>query len=179
MSLQKHIEENYERIVAAGDRTYDDIADQAEKDGSPALVSWARGRAAAGCSTSTSTDQLTTAQSVASLNIEQLKDEAKKRSIETKSSWLKQAYIDAIEEFDAEAAKKASAETDGLYADVDDEHLGKLLELRGLSTDGERADLIARLQEADTADGVSTPEELTQLLTLLHEEKAKAAENQK
>lgn len=152
MGLQRHIEENYERIVAAGTRTYKQIADQADKDGAPAVAAWARERAAAAGKDVTPHDQTAATLTYAEMSVKDLTALAVERSIDKKSAWTKQDYVDALEAAD-NAADTTSAD-EGSYAEYSDADIDGLLELRELTPeDGDdRAAKIARLQAADEAE---------------------------
>ncbi|MEP6477844.1 MAG: hypothetical protein ABJB03_00505 [Rhodoglobus sp.] len=149
--MERHIEENYEEIVATGARSFADIADQAARDNSPELEAWARDRAANGG------DQPKTepsAPAYADMLLADLKELVKPRGIEPEAKWLKANYVDALEAKDAEEAqakKTASdaADAEGLYVGIEDDNLRVALSTRNLDDTGDRPDLIARLRADD------------------------------
>lgn len=169
--LPKHIEENYERIVASGDRDYDQIADQADKDGAPAVAAWARAKVAAAGADVTPTDATPAPQAQRQLTIAEMRELLDKLAvahpdlkIDHSKLKLKEELADLLGDSVAAVARKESGSSDAdvdLFESYSDEDLREMLLLRQLDTDGERAELIARLQ-ADETNEATPPEQATE-----------------
>jgi hypothetical protein len=152
MSLPAHIARNYDQFVAAGERTYEQIANQADKDNSPTLAAWARARASEAGVDVTPDNAEPTEKPYAKRTVAELAELVKERGVESKSGWLKNDFVEALETFDAAAVPADPADDEGDYADVSDEDLRDLAKLRELDDSGERAELVVRLKEADAAE---------------------------
>jgi hypothetical protein len=115
MSLPKHIIENYEHFVAAGERTWEQIAEQADKDDAKPLAAYARSRISAESAPAGGTEQ--NGPDYESLTVADLKALAAERGLQIKSTALKNDYVEALAAADAEAeAAKKAAESDGQQA---------------------------------------------------------------
>lgn len=113
MSLPKHIIENYEHFVAAGERTWEQIAEQADKDGAATLAGYARSRISAESAHTTGGAEKD-GPDYESLTVPDLKALATERGLQIKSTALKNDYVEALSAADAEAeAAKKAAESDG------------------------------------------------------------------
>ncbi|NQX36255.1 hypothetical protein [Herbiconiux sp. VKM Ac-2851] len=97
--LDQHIEENYEKFVRDGVRTYEEIAEQATKDGSPALAEWARKRAegAEPAEAHEAANDSEPKGPYEGLSVKELKEIAGKRpEIELKSTDLKEDIVEKL-----------------------------------------------------------------------------------
>jgi len=151
-NIHPHIAANYEQFVADGTRTYEQIAEEAEKDGSPALAAWARSRTEQSDGTDGGSPD-NGEKPLEEHTLAELKTIAQEfPSIEPKSSWVKAAYVDAIDKARTEQAEGARREAEGEYANLSDDDLRDLAGMHDLDVEGDRASLIERLQAADAAE---------------------------
>lgn len=147
--LQPHIEENYNRIVASGDRSYEDLAIQGDREGSPALAAWARAKAAEEGIDVTPREQGPAEKTYADMLVKDLKAIAEKRDDVTPAAgWLRNDYVEALEAADK---VKSTLSTEGVYDGIPDGDILIAAETRELDITGDRADIIARLLADDEA----------------------------
>lgn len=156
--ILSNIAQNYTDMVANGERTWEQIADQAEKNGSTDLATWARAQAATATSTSTSGDNSTVENEkpIDELTIAEAKErlESEFPDVEIKSSWVRQNYIDALEDAVAKKAAADKSEKEGDFAELDDADLLEYAVQAGAATPGEligRDDLITRIRAVEDA----------------------------
>jgi hypothetical protein len=105
MSLPKHIIENYQRFVDAGERTWQSIAEQAEKDGATSLAKYAHNKAEnADEPTFDAASTAEDAPNYEKLTVADLKALVTERGIQVKSGAVKNDYVEALTASDTAAS---------------------------------------------------------------------------
>ena len=154
--ILSNIAQNYKDMVANGERTWAQIADQAEKNGSSDLAAWARGQdTTAASSTATASTTGADDKPIDELTVNEIKERLKDfPDVEPKSSWVRQNYVDALEKALADKAAADKRETEGDFADLDDTDLLEYAIQAGAATEGElvsREDLMTRIRAVEEA----------------------------
>ncbi len=157
--ILSNIAQNYKDMVANGERTWAQIADQAEKNGSTDLAAWARAQAtSAGSATSSETHD--DEKSIDELTVATIKERLKEfPEVEPKSSWVRQNYVDALEKALADKAAADKRESEGDFAELDDADLLEYAIQAGAATDGELVDrehLITRIRAVEEAKAAAS-----------------------
>lgn len=153
--ILSNIAQNYKDMVANGERTWAQIADQAEKNGSTDLAAWARGQDVTATATASTASTADDEKPIGELTIDDIKERLKEfPEVKPKSSWVRQNYVDALDKAIADKVAADKRESEGDFAELDDADLLEYAIQAGAATEGElvsREDLIARIRAVEEA----------------------------